>query len=430
MVLRYVKIKNLALLVTFLVMSPAAPVRADKNDPQSVPCVTAFSNFAEKKFAENLADYEAGLTVKAVSAEEFEAGWLRTTRHDLTTEERHFRVLIKERDPQISFLRELGFKFDYVNGHTIPAMKAMTKKYLSLMSTFVEDGRIRSDQVLKPARMFQVTANGKTEIIAVEVGKNPPKGAELLTKVATGEEFLRFVASGHWPVGELRRADENHISHALHDFGHLGGFYRNPEFMAAISDFAKARVADGQFGNRETLVNHIFESLALGRTSARPQFQRTLESVGLSANEASPLSVDRVLRQTEKLSDAALRDKISSAYATRIEMVEDIGGLRADGTAKLRALQAFGLTAEPSTLLENPRSFIELAHDAKSPEEKRRYFARYLAAMDHTTRMRPADWVRELIKRENYAPTSSIYNYVCRSGVFEAGDAYFEAICH
>lgn len=357
------------------------------------------------------------------SPRNFERLWQITTKSDLNENRKYLEQLIEENDPMIKFLESLGFKFDFRNGHTVPQIAKMAKRLETNVEDLVKSGRIARGQELKPARLFVL--NGK--IIPVPFGVSAPTGSKLYSRIAKSSEFFEVIAKGYWPIGSLGQGREGKISIALHDFGHFESFLRHPKFMAAVREFAKLRVSEQRFEIADDLTNQILESLNLGRATFRGRISADLKRIGLrTADESTPLPYVEILTGLNKLDEVDLVAEISSAYRSRHESTDNIGGLVADGFARSMArddLEGRGV------LTQNPRGLIEAAYDARSIDEKRVLFAKFLTAMDHTTRQVPEEWILALTYRDSISETSPIFTYVCKSGVFGPSDSLFRSFC-
>ncbi len=364
----------------------------------------------------------------ATSAADYNTAWLRVTPTDLRRNATYLKTSIDEGHPQIAFLQKLGFKFDFENGHTIPTMSEISARYDELAKDLITRGKVREEDLIRPARMFQVIENGKRRIIAVGLTQEPPAGALPLNDVVRGEEFLRFLADGYWPIGEIMPGGDTGISFALHDLGHVGAFARNPDYMRALKDFARTRVAAGRFDIKDNKMNAILESLALGRADLRPQFDETLSKLGiLNRNASEPWTASNFATALEGFSDGKISEEILAAYKQRHGLIEDFGGARSDAFTVPRSknprLESF------EEWPDNPKSILENAFHATDPRMKRVAYAKYLAAMDHSTRISPADFLKELTHKDNLTLDSKIYRYLCVSGIFQSKSRFYTRFC-
>ncbi len=364
-----------------------------------------------------------------LSSRNYNRAWTLTAVEDLNQNRKSIEKALQDGDPQMDFLKFLGFEIDFANGHKVPSMSEIEKRYGEKMNELVAAGKIQPHEVLKPARMFATKIDGKQQIIAVGLTAEPPPGAIPVEGGLHGERFLRFVADGYWPMGEMAKGQPSNSSFAFHDLGHFGAFTRDPEFMAAIRQFAETRVRESRFKIREELTNHIFENLTVANPEKRAEFQKQLASLGLESNQGRDAwDVSRYSVALGKLEPHLIQEEVKKAYTLRHEMVTDVGGIRSDGISKQRVRDP-GYRGGDRATLENPKEFLEKAYEATTTDDRRKYYARYLAAMDHTTRFSPAEWVRELTPRDHVRTSSPIYNYLCRSRLFFAGHAFY-AFCH
>lgn len=368
--------------------------------------------------------------IYAPTAESFNKAWQRITPYDLNVNRKYLQYAISERHPQISFLESLGFKIDFENGHIIPSMKQIATRYNASMDTLTANGKLKPEEILRPARMFETKDTaGKQKIIAVALDADPPVGATPINDTLHNDKFWKFIAEGHWPIGEIMHGSDTNISFALHDLGHLGGFLRSPEFMSAVRKFAETRVREGRFEIENNLVNLALESLTLGKASARPKFNQILGALGIlkvrTGAKTPAWSVDKFKHELDSIDDTTISKQISDAYHARHEMIEDLGGGRNDSVTSFRSrfrAEAIALKAQS----ENPKSIIESAYDAKSPGERRSFFARYLATMDHSIDISPAQWMQELTDGDVLKINSPIYQYICTSGAFERTSRFYQ----
>ncbi len=410
-----------------------APLQADAKEvllpskSTAAKCANWFSGIRERLFLHyNYTINPDGLN--AVSAAEYNKAWLRTTALDLRKNRKFLKNAIRDEHPQIPFLERLGFKFDEKNGHVIPVMNEIAVRHEVIIKELITAGKVEERDILRPARMFEITDGGKRKIIPVALSADPPAGAKPVVEIVGSEEFFNFIAGGYWPIGEIMPVNRTDISFAFHDLGHLGAFERNPDFMKAVKDFARTRVAEGRFEIDGPKTNLIFESLTLGRMDARSSFDAGLSRLGISGRaEAEPWTETEFRNALSNVSGDGISKEVAEAYAIRHKTIEDLGGARADGISSERA--RFPLTVPYPNLIENPKSLLELAYDAKTPKAKRVAFSKYLAAMDHTTRMKPSDWLTELTFSDKLNVDSKIYRYICLSGIFARKTSFYEGFC-
>lgn len=363
------------------------------------------------------------------SARDYNRAWKLTAHHDISGNEKHIRTAMAEGDPQIRFLEDLGFKFDFENGHKIPSMQEISNAYNARLDDLVASGKIKRSQTLKPARMFVTKINGETRYIPVELTDEPPLGAKPLIGGIHGEAFYRFLEMGYWPMGEMARGVPSNTSFAYHDLGHFGAFLRDPEFMAAIRDFAVSRVNDRRFKVPDTAVNHIFENLTVARAEKRPEFDSQLKSLGITrSQDREPWDLMKYAHELLKLPAEKVEEAVHQAYAVRHDVIQDLGGIRSDAISKHRVREP-GYGTNDRATNENPKVFLEMAETAASPEERRKHFARYLTAVDHSIRIPPAEWVREITPRDRIRKDTALYRYLCTSRVFMGGSAFYNTFC-
>lgn len=427
-------LSSIAMFFAFVVAIFAAPPAAAAS--LSETCSRGFARLAqnlnELSYPRRLREahfkpYDANALYE--SARDYDRAWKLTARYDIDGNEKHIRKAISEGDPQIRFLEDLGFKFDFENGHKIPSMREISNAYNARIEDLVASGKIKRSQVLKPARMFVTKINGETRYIPVELTDEPPLGAKPLIGGIHGEAFYRFVEMGYWPMGEMARGVPSNTSFAYHDLGHFGGFLRDPEFMAAIREFAVARVNERRYKIPDTAVNHIFENLSVARMEKRPEFDSQLKSIGLTlSQDREPWDLMRYAHELLKLPPEKVEEAVHQAYAARHEVVLDLGGIRSDAISKHRVREpGYGSTDRATN--ENPKTFLEMAEAATTPEERRKHFARYLTAVDHSIRIPPAEWVREITPRDRIRKDTALYKYLCTSRVFMGGSAFYNTFC-
>ena len=363
------------------------------------------------------------------SPRDYDRAWRLTARYDIERNAKHIRASIEQKDPQIRFLEDLGFKFDFEKGHTIPSMSAMASAYDARLEELIKSGKVQRSQTLRPARLFAMKTNGKVHYIPVGVNETPPIGSLPVNGGIHGEEFYKFIEKGYWPVGELVRGTPSNTSFAFHDLGHFGAFSRDPDFMAAIREFARSRVAEGRFEISEAAVNHIFENLTVARTDLRPAFDHHLQGLGLSGSaERAPWNLSRYTRELSELSKEKIDEAVNQAYENRHIWIQDLGGIRNDAVSKHRVREPNYGSKDRATS-ENPKTFLEQAYEASTLDERRKHFARYLTAVDHTIRIPSVEWVREITPRDRIRQDSAIYQYICSSRVFVSGSALYNEFC-
>ena len=389
-------------------------------------CATQFEKLSDFLFIQY--KYKSGTGVVAATAEDFNRGWLRVTPYDFRKNAKYIQNSIDSGHPQIKFLEDLGFKFDFKNGHTIPSMSEINSRYAEKIEKLIAEGKVRREDVLKPVRMFQTMENGKRKLIGVALDADAPLGATPVNDVLREGEFTRFVAEGQWPIGELMRATDGQISFTFHDLGHLGAFSRNPEFMASIRNFARTRVAENRLGIADRKINLILESLALGRADAKPAFDHSLIALGIKQTGSEPRSFWDYLNGLSKVSNETIDREIQNAYTLRNQTTNELGGVRSDAVTGERArAHAEGLPYLAPN--ENPKSLLERAYDAKDSLKRRTYFAQYLSSMDHTMRMKAEDWLNELKNHDRLTVGSPIYRYLCTSGIYSTDARFYVQFC-
>ena len=366
------------------------------------------------------------------SARDYDRAWRLTARHDIDGNAKHIRASIEQKDPQIHFLESLGFKFDFENGHTIPSMATIESSYETHLEKLIEAGKIRNSQTLRPVRLFAMKTNGKVHYVPVGLTETPPIGARPVNGGIHGEDFYKLLEKGFWPVGEMARGTPSNTSFAFHDLGHFGAFSRDPDFMAAVREFARSRVSEGRFKVSETTVNHIFENLTIARADQRPEFDRHLQGLGLSgSSDREPWNLSRYTRELSELSELSsekIDEAVTQAFEKRHEWIQDLGGIRSDAISKHRVREPNYGSKDQATN-ENPKTFLEQAYEASTSDERRKHLARYLTAVDHTIRIPSAEWVREITPRDRIRQDSAIYKYICGSRVFVSGSAFYNEFC-
>ena len=378
----------------------------------------------EKRF---LVGYEQRFSVdhRIISASQYDRSWLLATAQDLKNNERYFREAIKRGDPQIKFLEDIGFKFDFEKGHRIPNIKEINQKIDQKMKDLVRSGRIKEDQVFMPARIFEIVESGNRKVIPVRLGEEPPTGAILFSSHLTGQEFSEFANQGFWPMGEMVKGGENAASVALHDLGHFGAFTRNPSYMGAIRDFMKARVGNGNYPPFDP--NFAFESLALGKKEALTHLSEDFKKVGISLSKTEPKDVADYFKRLKDVPDKEINDLVAKQYEKREIMVEDYGGLRNDITSKARS-EKEGHKAY-SYLGNNPRGLIEMAQQSMNATEKKELLAKYLSAMDYSSRIAAADVIKAITYSDNIPKNSLLHKYVCTAGIYSNKSPIFSLFC-
>lgn len=420
--------KTTLLVAAFVSLALLTPAPfAEAKDSAFGRCATWFGNLRERIFIHY--NYRAtGNGLTAISPADYNNAWLRVTRSDFRRNAKYLERAIAEGHPQVGFLEKLGFKFGPKNGHYIPSMSEVSSSFDKIVGDLLASGKTTENDVIRPARMFQVIENGERRLIPVGLTSAPPAGATPVADTIRGEEFYRFIAEGYWPIGEIMPGADTNISFALHDIGHMGAMLRNPEFMASVRNFARIRVKENRFDIPSRMINLIFEGLAVGRAEAHPEFLEDLAKLGIKRKDfVEPWTARTFEQELLNVSDSEISKAVAAAYAKRHAMIDELGGARSDITSSGLARDRVFNSSE--SFLENPKAILESAYDAVDPRVKRIAFMRYLSAMDHTTRIKAADWLGELTHADQLAEKSKIYKYLCKADIYSYKSNFYRTFC-
>jgi hypothetical protein len=306
---------------------------------------------------------------------------------------------------------------------------------------------IPKESKLYPARMFKMPDGS---IIVRRVGENIPKGAKTYKGTLDAEDFAFYVGQGYYPVGDPRSLVNDGYPAFWHDLiGHFGGFMDDPQYMAAVREInrklAKNKVrlsleewnpATRQPGYNTDLLtrlNHAQESLILTPTSQRPYVANFLKKVGVSNDRSH--TQDEIRTALGRHSDEQIEALIREIGPHHRELYQEHGGTARDLFERAAMGQRHFQGEADSAYVQSPYvtgSYLSnpIVQARLKPPQKRELLARYLTMIDHTSQISPSQWLREVSNPGPLPRGSSVYRYICKSGLFNSKNfQYYGAFC-
>lgn len=354
-------------------------------------------------------------------------------------------VLLKEayqnQDAYALQLKEAGYQF--ADGMEAPAsFYDFITWSLKQLQQLVRSGQVTENDILIPAKAFEVENGGEKTYHFICFGKQVPENARELNLLSP-KLFVDMLSSGYFPIGAPIREHTNQTL-CEHDIAHISGFISSPRYMKTLKQAFKKvqQVMENNTLIKEALYN--FDSLYSLRLyymieifSAIPEenlklLEQTLsiKIADFSLDDAPEQIYPKVLSLLKSKSPAELNQYLYRFYSHFSRIVNPLGGESRDILNRSRKFgrsnQAGSFYSSMSNLDSkfDGSSIYSMFLNAKATLVNKRsnhsdyqiaieeIHAPFIAAMIGTSQLTIEDWIMQAVE-EIPNPESKLYKYIC-----------------
>jgi hypothetical protein len=374
----------------------------------------------------------AAVTTTTVPArlwrQDSESQRLIVTRN-IESQGRVYQRAIDQDHPHVRFLESTGYRFRNEAGVLrvdVPPIDEVARRIEHGMQELVRAGKIKSDDVLVPARVFSRGEGERADYLVLRIGEEIPPGYKPHLGLLPAKPFTKAVAEGKFPLGEtdVLFLGGKHTPFE-HDLGHFSAFMDNPSFMAEYRRTYRTLHTRGT-------APEIRQEHRLFYTSELLEYMPERKSAEFSAFLARNISRPMPANEFTHVSDferALVGKSINDMKAMLREMdrkpfVEPIGGTHRDvmSTEALRT-QARARKLDPPDFLATPQGIVHRAVaegvlESRNEQVVRRELARALTATHNSRHVDPVTALKEAIKPKLGNEDKS-HRFHCRSGLWD-----------
>ena len=345
--------------------------------------------------------------------------WFAEAKKDITSNWRVLSIAIGQNDPQIAFLKKLGFAFEK-HHITIPSIEKIFSAVSREIDELIASGKLAPEGALYPARVFSKIIHETKVYLPVKFGESPPDGYRP-DDFLSAADFAKFVRMGFYPIGEPQYGSGETMSSLIfHDLGHFGSMIEKPKFMVAIrKTYTEIERHPEYFYNHnfESRLIYVLENLVTIHEGYRPFILKIYEDLNLRLPDdiqARPTANDYfMILQTKNESEIALIKEKLISYKNI--WVDNVGGLQRDITARIYARE--NNYVQHYYLGNNIRTLFEaLEQNSFTGDELRHHTANLLVALDYGSRITPEDWLAAAAANGPFDKGTLLHDFVCQSG--------------
>lgn len=343
-----------------------------------------------------------------------------------------YRKAKRQDDPQIKFLEDLGFTFKSKK-IAAPPWEKVIERLNTKMDNLVKSGAVKEDEILYPAKIY-ISNDKKTkgQLLAVRFGDDVPENVTPYDNLVPNNDLARFIRDGLFPLGKAGQESATAHSALLHDLGHFSGFIADPSYMAAIRKAQTEILKNPTTLNSPKLQSRVawaIENLVVATPgSKQPGLNKILND--LKKNSAPPQDLEYYKTVLAGKTDKEIK-KITGAVTKNSNLwIEHIGGAQRDIILReIARSKTRGKKNINSYFNYNISTDAFALKQAANPTVQRQLLARLFTGLDHTSHIRPADWVRESATANPLSKDTAIYKYACLSGLFNKGHDIYTVYC-